>query len=103
VDAAEDYWFNCDRLNLNRVGNNILYLCRPSNATGNFTKIVKRVPIKIVFDRESTLGYESRLVAGLSVESSVDLISVTKGQALPQNQQILKDQQSHLQASATQP
>ena len=85
-------------------GSGTLFALLPSdNATGNFTKIVQRVPIKIVFDRESTLGYESRLVAGLSVESSVDLISVTKGQALPQNQQILKDEQSHLQASATQP
>jgi len=85
-------------------GSGTIFALLPSdNATGNFTKIVQRVPIKIVFDRESTLGYESRLVAGLSVESSVDLISVTKGQALPQNQQILKDEQSHLQASATQP
>jgi membrane fusion protein, multidrug efflux system len=73
------------------------------NATGNFTKIVQRVPVKIVFDRESTRGYESRLVSGLSVEPTVDLKSVPKGQALPQNQQIHNDQQSHLQTDTQRP
>jgi membrane fusion protein (multidrug efflux system) len=37
------------------------------NATGNFTKIVQRVPVKITFDRESTRGYEQRIRAGESV------------------------------------
>jgi membrane fusion protein (multidrug efflux system) len=85
-------------------GSGTVFALLPSdNATGNFTKIVQRVPVKIVFDRDSTLGYESRLVAGLSVEISVDLKSVPKGQALPQNQQIHKDQQSHLEADDAQP
>ncbi|MBK1883609.1 HlyD family secretion protein [Luteolibacter pohnpeiensis] len=43
------------------------------NATGNFTKIVQRVPVKIVFDPDSIRGYEDRLVPGLSVEPSIDL------------------------------
>lgn len=73
------------------------------NATGNFTKIVQRVPVKIVFDRESTRGYEGRLVAGLSVEPSIDLKSVPQGQALSQNQQIHDDQQSHLQKDEAHP
>jgi len=73
------------------------------NATGNFTKIVQRVPVKLVFDRESTHGYESRLVPGLSVEVSVDLKSLLKGQGLPQNQQIHDDQRSHLQTDESQP
>ena len=85
-------------------GSGTVFALLPSdNATGNFTKIVQRVPVKIVFDRESTRGYESRLVAGLSVEISVDLKSVPKGQALPQNQQIHDDQKSHLQPDTTQP
>ncbi len=33
-------------------------LLPPDNATGNFTKIVQRVPVKIVFDQESIKGYE---------------------------------------------
>jgi membrane fusion protein (multidrug efflux system) len=85
-------------------GSGTVFALLPSdNATGNFTKIVQRVPVKIVFDRESTRGYEGRLVAGLSVEISVDLKSVAKGQALPQNEQIRDDQKSHLQTGMTQP
>jgi membrane fusion protein (multidrug efflux system) len=85
-------------------GSGTVFALLPSdNATGNFTKIVQRVPVKIVFDQESSRGYEGRLVAGLSVEISVDLKSVTKGQALPQNLQIHDDQKSHLQTDTTQP
>ena len=36
------------------------------NATGNFTKIVQRVPVKIIFKSESIHGFEDRLRAGLS-------------------------------------
>ena len=44
----------------------------PQNATGNFTKVVQRVPVKIVFDA----GPEARklLVPGLSVTATVDTI-----------------------------
>ena len=41
-------------------------LIPPDNATGNFTKIVQRVPIKIVFDADSLRGYESALIPGTS-------------------------------------
>ena len=43
------------------------------NATGNFTKIVQRVPVKIVFDPDSIQGYEDRIVPGLSCEPSIDV------------------------------
>jgi membrane fusion protein, multidrug efflux system len=43
----------------------------PENATGNFTKIVQRVPVRILLDGDaSELG---RLRPGLSVTASVDL------------------------------
>lgn len=42
------------------------------NATGNFTKIVQRIPVKIIFDPHSTKGYESRIHPGMSVVVSVD-------------------------------
>jgi membrane fusion protein (multidrug efflux system) len=45
------------------------------NSTGNFTKIVQRVPVKIVFDPESVRGYEARIRAG---ESAVVKVSLTK-------------------------
>jgi len=44
----------------------------PQNATGNFTKVVQRVPVKIAFDA----GPEARklLIPGLSVSATVDTI-----------------------------
>jgi membrane fusion protein (multidrug efflux system) len=41
------------------------------NATGNFTKVVQRVPVKIHFDAESIRGFENRLRPGLSTVVSV--------------------------------
>jgi len=41
------------------------------NATGNFTKVVQRVPVKIIFDKESVQGFEDRLRPGLSAVVSV--------------------------------
>jgi membrane fusion protein (multidrug efflux system) len=45
-------------------------LLPPDNATGNFTKIVQRVPVKIVFDPADPML--ARLHAGMSVEADVD-------------------------------
>jgi membrane fusion protein, multidrug efflux system len=41
-------------------------LLPPDNATGNFTKIVQRIPVKIVLDQDSVRGYESLLSPGMS-------------------------------------
>jgi membrane fusion protein, multidrug efflux system len=46
-------------------------LLPPENATGNFTKVVQRVPVKIVVDRE-TAEKAKWLRAGLSVTADVD-------------------------------
>ncbi|HZZ57967.1 MAG TPA: HlyD family secretion protein [Opitutaceae bacterium] len=43
------------------------------NATGNFTKVVQRVPVRIEFDPGSIRGYEARLRPGLSATVDVDL------------------------------
>ncbi|PNU06808.1 HlyD family secretion protein [Novosphingobium guangzhouense] len=53
-------------------------LLPPQNATGNFTKIVQRVPVRIAIDA----GPEARrvLVPGLSVVVSVDTISAKGAQ-----------------------
>ncbi|HET6197531.1 MAG TPA: HlyD family secretion protein, partial [Acetobacteraceae bacterium] len=45
-------------------------LLPPENATGNFTKIVQRVPVKIVLDPKDPLSAELR--PGLSVTATVD-------------------------------
>jgi membrane fusion protein, multidrug efflux system len=47
-------------------------LLPPDNATGNFTKIVQRVPVKILFDADSIRGYESRIAPGMSVIPTVE-------------------------------
>ena len=51
-------------------------LLPPDNATGNFTKIVQRVPVKVVLEPESLKGLgdaASRLVPGLSVQVEVHI------------------------------
>jgi membrane fusion protein (multidrug efflux system) len=47
-------------------------LLPPENATGNFIKVVQRVPVKIVFDRLEQLK-RHRLVLGLSAVPEVDV------------------------------
>jgi len=45
-------------------------LLPPDNATGNFTKVVQRIPVKIVLDPDPTLG--DLLRPGMSVIATVD-------------------------------
>ena len=56
-------------------------LLPPDNATGNFTKIVQRIPVKIVFDARNPLA--GRLRPGMSVNASID----TRPGAADQTQQ----------------
>ncbi len=51
-------------------------LLPPDNATGNFTKIVQRIPVKIRFDSSEPLA--GRLRPGMSVEASVDTNSAAR-------------------------
>ncbi|MFJ4389845.1 HlyD family secretion protein [Pseudomonas soli] len=43
---------------------------KPDNATGNFTKVVQRIPVKIVFDADQPLL--QRLRVGMSVIADID-------------------------------
>ena len=45
-------------------------LLPPDNATGNFTKVVQRIAVKIAIDEAD--GLAERLVPGMSVEANVD-------------------------------
>jgi membrane fusion protein (multidrug efflux system) len=47
----------------------VFTLLPPDNATGNFTKIVQRVPVKIVLDDQSLTGL---LRPGMSAEPTVN-------------------------------
>jgi membrane fusion protein (multidrug efflux system) len=48
----------------------VFALLPPDNATGNFTKVVQRIAVKIVIDDAD--GLADRLVPGMSVEAKVD-------------------------------
>jgi membrane fusion protein, multidrug efflux system len=63
----------------------VFALLPPDNATGNFTKIVQRVPVKIRFDADSIKGYEQRIVPGLSCEPSVLLSGGEVNRSSPTN------------------
>jgi membrane fusion protein, multidrug efflux system len=56
-------------------------LLPPDNATGNFTKVVQRIPVKIVIDRGSALAGELR--PGMSVIAKVDTRSAAVPPARP--------------------
>jgi membrane fusion protein, multidrug efflux system len=47
-------------------------LLPPDNATGNFTKIVQRIPVKIIFDAASIKGFEDRIAPGMSTVVTID-------------------------------
>ena len=44
-------------------------LLPPDNATGNFTKVVQRIPVRIIFDKDQPLL--EKLLPGMSVETSI--------------------------------
>ncbi len=71
IDAIPDHKFSAHIDSFQPGTGSTFALLPPDNATGNFTKIVQRVPVKIVFD--DTGQYRSRVVPGLSCEPKVDL------------------------------
>ncbi|ACB96108.1 HlyD family secretion protein [Beijerinckia indica] len=50
---------------------------QPDNATGNFTKVVQRLPVKIVFDPDQDIVRKIRV--GMSVEAEIDTASKADG------------------------
>jgi len=56
------------------------------NATGNFTKIVQRVPVKITFAPEDLKKYAGRLVPGMSTVVEIDLRQKVTQNPAPQQQ-----------------
>jgi membrane fusion protein (multidrug efflux system) len=55
-------------------------LLPPQNASGNFIKIVQRIPVRIVYDLPKELA--GRLVPGMSVEVTIDTRTAPDGAAL---------------------
>jgi membrane fusion protein (multidrug efflux system) len=71
VDAIPDHEFTGHVDSVAPGSGATFSLLPPDNATGNFTKIVQRIPVKVVFDADSIKGYEDRLTAGMSVSVTV--------------------------------
>ena len=57
-------------------------LLPPDNATGNFTKIVQRIPVKIALDDAGLAGL---LRSGMSVEPEIDTKAAVQGQCEPKD------------------
>lgn len=71
VDALPNHRFT-GKVDSFQCGTGAVFaLLPPDNATGNFTKIVQRVPVKILFDPASIRGYEQLIVPGLSVDPKI--------------------------------
>ena len=72
---------------MGRIGHNVILqfaLLPPDNATGNFTKVVQRIPVKIALD-DSTLAAQLRP----ELEQIDGFISVERFQSLTQEGKIL--------------
>ncbi len=74
IDSIPDKVFDGTVNSFSPATGNEFALLPADNSTGNFTKIVQRVPVKIVFNPESTRGYEERIRAG---ESAVVKVALT--------------------------
>ena len=70
VDAFPDQKFTGKIDSIQRGSGTIFSLLPPQNATGNYVKVVQRVPVKIVFDQNGSDAYE-RLGPGMSVVPAV--------------------------------
>jgi len=73
VDAFPDLRLRAQVQSLQAGTGSRFQLLPPENATGNWVKVVQRLPIKIVFDTEQP-GLD-RLAQGMSVEATVDTSS----------------------------
>jgi membrane fusion protein (multidrug efflux system) len=71
IDALPHYRFTGRVDSLQPGSGSNFALLPPDNATGNFIKIVQRVPVKILFDPESIKGVREKIVAGLSAVPNV--------------------------------
>jgi membrane fusion protein (multidrug efflux system) len=74
IDSIPDKVFDGAVQSFSPATGNEFALLPADNSTGNFTKIVQRVPVKIIFDPDSVRGYEKRIRAG---ESAVVKVALT--------------------------
>ena len=73
VDALPDHHLVGRVDSFAPASGNQFALLPADNATGNFTKIVQRVPVKITLDPQDVAKYAGRLVPGMSVVAEIEL------------------------------
>ncbi len=73
IDSFPDHKFEGTVQSFSPASGASFAILPSDNATGNFTKIVQRLPVKILFTPESIKGYQDRLAPGLSVITSVNV------------------------------
>jgi membrane fusion protein, multidrug efflux system len=72
VDAYKGVTFNGKVLSINPASQNTYALVPAQNSTGNFVKVTQRIPVKIVFDKDTDFKrYPMR--PGMSVTASVQV------------------------------
>lgn len=78
VDAIPEIAFHGKVESIQEGSGSTFSLLPSDNAIGNFTKIVQRVPVKIVLDKNQVDHFKDRLVPGLSAVPKIDLRSLDK-------------------------
>ena len=77
VDAFDDATIEGTVQSISPGSGSVFSMLPPENATGNFTKVIQRVPVRIVFSREDLAKHNLR--AGLSVVVDVDTRTAPEG------------------------
>jgi membrane fusion protein (multidrug efflux system) len=80
VDALPNHTFIGHVESLSPASGAQFALLPPDNATGNFTKVVQRIPVKISLDPDSVAGFENWLAPGMSATVSVETGDVETGE-----------------------
>lgn len=70
VDAFDEHTIEGTVQSISPASGSVFSMLPPENATGNFTKVIQRVPVRIVFAKEDLAKHNLR--AGLSVVVDVD-------------------------------
>lgn len=81
LDAYPDEEFNGFIDSLAPASGSKFSLLPAENATGNFTKIVQRIPVRIRIDNENAAIAQTRILPGLSAVVKVDTESATQAHA----------------------
>ncbi len=70
VDAFGEHDIEATVQSISPASGSVFSMLPPENATGNFTKVIQRVPVRMVFSKEDLAKHKLR--AGLSVVVDID-------------------------------